>query len=64
MGKDIGGGRARRRPGGGKDRSSQYSSWASYVADVMLSRRDAVLGGGLVSLVLELAVWQRRQILN
>lgn len=56
MGKDIGGGRARRRPGGGKDRSSQYSSWASYVPDVVLTKRDAVLGGGLVSVVLQLAV--------
>ena len=35
------------KTGGGKDRSSQYSSWASYVPDVILTKRDAVLGGGL-----------------
>lgn len=52
------------KSGGGKDRSSHCSSWASCLPDAMLPKRDAVLGGSLVSVVLELAVWQRRQILN
>ena len=49
------------KSGGGKDRSSHCSSC---LPDAMLPKRDAVLGGSLVSVVLELAVWQRRQILN